>query len=503
MTPKRATPKKTNKKKNPQSAGSAVMVACWEDDPGDPKSQPPLVPIHVPAPNQAATPLPFKIKGTVPAPQVYAVGSPGFLYYANACALRRTADFWGGIVPAKTSWEVGKTLAVNLDSGEDLNAFYTRGGGGETPGLHFFHEAVKGRVYFSGESPDVACHEMGHAVLDAIRPQLFNAQFIEAAAFHESFGDMSGLLSSLQVPSFRQAVLAETGGNLNRNSRLSRLAEQLGAAIRMLHPDAVDSDCLRNASNSFFYKDPQNLPPSAPASQLSSEPHSFSRVFTGAFLNALAGIVTTLSNSPTADTLAAASEDAAQILIGGILAAPAVPEYFTQVAAHMVQFGEQAPFNGKYRDVLKGAFIKKGILSLQSASTLGSVKRRGMTANLVQQDLATRTGELPMATIPAAQFGLTKNTLGVHAVADPKQFAVSASSLLTGPLEPRTAQAAAEIYTEDIFKRGHVDVGEHAHPQHGTNHRFNFKTHVIVEKDGELQLERLTFDCGFGMYARF
>src|SRR5262249_57703551 len=87
-----------------------------------------------------------------------------------------------------------------------------------------------------------------------------------------------------------QAGLGEPGGPLKRPSRLSRLAEQLGAAIRVGHPDAVDPDCLRNAANSFFYTDPQALPPGAPASHLSSEPHSFSRVFTGGFLDALAGI---------------------------------------------------------------------------------------------------------------------------------------------------------------------------------------------------------------------
>ena len=102
-------------------------------------------------------------------------------------------------MPSGTSWEIGNTLPVDLDSGVDLNAFYTRGDGEDSPGLHFFHDTVKGRVFFSGESPDVACHEMGHAVLDAIRPQLFDAQTIEAAAFHESMGDMSAMLSALQV----------------------------------------------------------------------------------------------------------------------------------------------------------------------------------------------------------------------------------------------------------------------------------------------------------------
>jgi hypothetical protein len=341
---------------------------------------------------------------------------------------------------------------------------------------------------------------MGHAVLDAIRPELFNAQFIEAAAFHESFGDMSALLSALQVTSFRQILFTETGGTINRASRLSRLAEQLGAAIRVSHPDAVDPDCLRNANNSFFYKDPQNLPPIAPASQLSSEPHSFSRVFTGAFLDALAGIFARQGKAPTPEALIVASEHIARILIGGILAAPVVPEYFSQVAAHVVQAGEGSPFNGKYRDVLKSAFIRKGILSLQAATTLGGLKRQNLRSTMIAtQNVATRTRELPIASISAAQFGLRKPMLSVYATAEPKRFGVTASSLISGPLEPRSAQSAAEIYTEDIFKRGHVDAGAHADPESGVANEFSFKTHFIVEKNGELLLQRRTFDCGFGI----
>src|SRR5258706_6652641 len=127
---------------------------------------------------------------------------------------------------------------------------------------------------------------MGHVVLDAVRPQLWDAKSVEVAAFHESFGDMSSILSALQLPSVRSATILDTGGKLYRSSGLSRLAEQLGWAIRQRQPADVDSDCLRNAVNPFFYQDPQTLPPKGPASQISTEPHSFSRIFTGAFFEA-------------------------------------------------------------------------------------------------------------------------------------------------------------------------------------------------------------------------
>jgi hypothetical protein len=495
---KKAKPRKPPKPPKTIPPGGA-SVACWEDDPGDPKSQPALAPIHVPVPNQAAKPLPFKIGGTVPPPNIYQPGTREFLFYANACALRRTADFWSSIVPGGTSWEVGSTLPVDLDSGVDLNAFYTRGDGEDSPGLPFFHDTVKGRLYFSGESPDVACHEMGHAVLDAIRPQLFDAQTIEAAAFHESMGDMSAMLSSLQVPSFRQALLTETGGKLNRNSRLSRLAEQLGAAIRVGHPDAVDADCLRNAANSFFYRDPQTLPPSAPASQLSSEPHSFSRVFTAAFLDSLAGMFKLQGSSPGPDELLATTQDIAKILVGSILEAPVVPDYYSQVAAHMVSFGQSAPFNGKYTEILKGAFVRRGILSLQAAATISNVRppaaARRARAFVAGTERDRR--ELPLAAISAAAYGLKKPAVKVYTAEEAKHFAVTSSSLTLGPVEPRSPQNAAESYTEDLFQRGHVSVGEHASPESGYHHPFSFKTHKIFEKGGELVLKRISFDCGF------
>ena len=497
-----AIKRKSAKKGTDLAAGSKAagskQVSVWEDDPGEPGSQPSINPIAVPAPNPAAAPLPFKISGKTPAPQLYQPGTANFRFWAAAAALRRTADFWTKIVPQGTKWEVGNVLAVQLDSGVDLNAFYTRGEDGNTPGLHFFHQAVSGNTFFSGESPDVVCHEMGHGILDAIRPQLFDAQTIEAAAFHEGFADCSALLSALQAPSFRQMVLTETQGKLNRASRLSRLAEQLGFAIRQLQPDAVDPDCLRNAVNSFFYADPQTLPPSAPASQLSSEPHSFSRVFSGAFLDLLAGILLTINSTPASDDVLKATEDAARILVNAVLEAPVAPDYFSQVAAHMISVGAAAPFNGKYTTVLKSSFVRRGILSLQGAATLSSLAAQPRRAAITGRGAAVKPGALPKAAISAAGYGLKKSAVTVHTASEPKKLAIAAASPTLGSIEPRSAQNTAEFFTEDLFQRGHVDVGNYGDPAAGLHHSRAFQTHLIVaEPNGDLLLKRTKFDCGF------
>lgn len=475
---------------------SATGVLCWEDDPGAPDLKPALKPITVSAPDPSLAPLPFKLRKTAPPPKRYPPGSAEFLYYANACALRRAADFWGRVVPAGTTWQVGAVLPVSIDDGIDLNAFYTRGGFGDSPGLHFFHDRVGGRTYYSGESPDIACHELGHAVLDALQPALFDAQTVEAAAFHEAFGDVSALLSALQVPSLCRAVLEHTNGVLNRTSRLSRLAEQLGSAIRSQHPEAVEADCLRNACNAFFYRDPQTLPPAAPASQLSSEPHSFARVFTGAFLDTLAGVVKVHSAAPEVEDVVQAGDDLGVILTAAVRRASLVPEYFAQVAAEMVRAGEAAPFGGKYRDVLKSAFVRRGILSLQAAAALGTTAS-GVSARRLAAEATARVAELPIATISAAAFGLKRPTVGVHAANEPRKLAVTASALTGGPTVTRSSQQAAEAFTEDLFQRGRVDAGAFVDRRSGIVNRMPFKTHAIVDMSGLLVVKRRTFDCGF------
>jgi hypothetical protein len=188
------------------------------------------------------------------------------------------------------------------------------------------------------------------------------------------------------------------------------------------------------------------------------------------------------------------AQDGAQILVGGVLAAAVVADYFSQVAASMIQVGEGAPFNGKYRDVMKGAFVRKGILSLQAAATVSGVPKQA-----ARSFAAARTSapvDLPRVAISAAGYGLSKGIVTVHAAAEHKRLGVTGASA-SGASQPRSPQSAAESYTDDLFQRGHVDVGEHGDPGAGLHHPFSIKTHKIVEEKGELVLKRVTFDCGF------
>jgi hypothetical protein len=467
--------------------GGATAVAAWEEDPGEPSER--RQPIARPVPNLAATPLPLEIAAPAVAPKSYKPGTSQFRYWTAAEALRRAADFWGKLLPQGVTWQPGGKLKVLLDEGVDLNAYYDR------QALNFFHATVGGTTFFSGESPDVVCHEEGHAVLDAIRPQLWDAASIEAAAFHESFGDMSAILSALQLPSVRQSVLQETNGRLRSSSRLSRLAEQLGYAIRQVQPDAVDADCLRNAVNSFFYTDPAGLPPRAPASSLASEPHSFSRVFTGAFFEALAGMAALLADPPTDANLLQASQDMGRLLVDAAIAAPIVPDYFSQIAAHLIE-ADGARFSGKYSEVIKGAYVRHGILSLDAMTRITAVAPTTALDRAALDAAPPAAAPLPMIALTASSFGLGNRPLMVSSPGEARRLPAAASALDAGSITPPSNEQAARSFVEDLFRRNQVATGTFVDANARARVPHVRPTHRLVEQPGTnaLTLVRIHFD---------
>jgi hypothetical protein len=478
---KRPTRATTKKKK-----ASSTEILAWEDDPKSGGQ-----PIKRPAPRLSSPPLPTRLTGAVVPAKLHKRGTREFRYWAAADALRRGSDFWGSLLPQSASWQPGQTLRVTVDAGVDLNAYYDR------RGLSFFHDTVGATTVYSGESPDVVCHELGHAVLDVLRPELWDAMSTEVAAFHESFGDISALLTGLQIPSLRRAVLKETGSRIGRSSRLSRLAEQLGWAIRQIHPGAAEPDCLRNAVNPFFYRAPETLPPSGPSSSLTAEPHSFSRVFTGGWFEALAGMLASRTRSPTEADLAQVSLDAGRLLVDAIPAAPIVADYYSQVAAHLIE-SDGMLFRARYRDALKSALVRRGILSLEAArettrpATAVSARRARGTA-AAGSGAETHTHRLSFS---AEEFGLDARALLVEAPGGTPRFKVATAAVDLGPRPAASAEQDARRFTKYLFGRGRVDLGTHGHIETRIAHPFARKTHALVLQGQDLTLVRRAFDCG-------
>ena len=416
-------------------------IAAWEDDP---QSSSATEPVERPAPVLERPRLGLSLVGSKPPARIHPRGTRAFRYWSAADSLCRGVQYWVRVLPEDARWHIRRPLVVDLDAGRDLNAYYDR------QQLCFFHDTAGGTTIYSGESPDVLCHELGHAVLDAIRPQLWNAASIEVASLHEAFGDIASILSALELRSVRESVVDATGGRVARASRVSRLAEQLGWAIRQSHPDAVDPDCLRNAANSFFYRQPEQLPPMAPASVLSSEPHSFSRVFTAAWLVSLAGMAE--QADVTADRLAAAAAAAGRLLAEAVARARIASNYFAQVAAGLLA-SDAALFAGKYQAAIRRAFVGRGILSMPSAAALADATRGRPAARRRQPSL--RTIEVP---VDGRAYGLRLRRLLVDVPPGPGRWPAASAAADLGSLVAATPREAGRAFVEDLLRRGRVDV---------------------------------------------
>jgi hypothetical protein len=501
------------------AAEEAGQIHVWEDDPflkaADGSNFVPADPIAADLPQNDQQLLKTQIIGGPPDPKAYEPSTPEFRYWNTASALARGINFWAPLLPSGTQWSTNEQpMQVEIDGGEDLNAFYSR-----RDGLNFFHEGVEDRTVFSGESPDVVCHELGHAILDAVKPELWDAASIEVAAFHEAFGDISSVLSALQLPSLRQFVLEQTGGELNANSRLSQQARQLGWASRLQDgAGAADSDSLRNLANHFFYQDPADLPPLAPASELSSEAHSFSRVFSGAFLDVLAQMFKVgPAGAPAndSDKLLAVTQDAGKLLIEGVRLASVAPGYYSQVAAGMMQ-ADQSLNNGRYRTALSSSFVQRGILAPAAAVSLGrDLQAHGGQAFGVT-GVASRTRQIQFKwdnegykntarDAPAlhvcpltTRFGVT---LHVHLPAEPIRFGVAAAAVTGGAETTLSPEAEARSYVEDLIQLDRIShenapgviPAELTAPGEAAPCD---KTHCLVKEDGKTVLKRRHFDCG-------
>jgi hypothetical protein len=277
-------------------------------------------------------------------------------------------DVWVGYFGKDFEWELGPVLPVVPRAGRDLNAYYDR------RALKFFYstDPDSKRTLYTAESCDVAAHECGHAILDAHHPDYWSSLHPETGAFHEAFGDICALLTTLQFPSVRERLLKETGGDLRKSSNVTRLAEQLGRALYDLYgKDASSAAFLRDLVNTFRYKESWLLPGSAPSNRLSSESHSFSRVFSGAFYQVLVGIYEARRKADAQlsadDALQQARDESGKLMATALVLAPPGDAVYRVLATSMFK-ADQQMFKGKNFDILRKVFSNRRILNVKDAS---------------------------------------------------------------------------------------------------------------------------------------
>ncbi len=258
-------------------------------------------------------------------------------------------------------WPSLSPLVANPRSGKMFNAYYDR------YFLNFFYDTdpKTQQVVYTCESADVVAHELGHAILDALRPDLWAVQSVEIQAFHEAFGDINTMLTQLSQKPVVLKILDETKGDLRLTNSVARIGEQMGLAIyHAKGNDGVPPNfALRTAINEFRYAAPETLPTRTPDTQLAGEPHSFSRVFTGGWYDAFVNVYQQIKKDQpllsAADAVAEARDKLADITYNSIRTAPVNARFFGSVVKAMLAYELQT--GGKYQTAIKEGFERHNI----------------------------------------------------------------------------------------------------------------------------------------------
>ena len=300
---------------------------------------------------------------------LYWPGTPEFdqvnAFYYTTFTLRMYERYARRVIP----WSF-PAPRINVDpyAGGLANAFYNEQD--RLLGFHTFNEA-NGESRSTAQSADVVAHEAAHAVLDGMR-DLYNESFgLGPRAFHESFGDITAVLVALHDDSLVHRVLDWTDGNLRMTNFISEVAEHITAVLNAhsqhIHEHSI---FLRNAFNTLRLQDFDSLDYLTPDPErnLGRQEHNYSRVFTGAFYDALVGVYEQYrKDTPAFLALLRARDVLAHLLVTAIEIGPVGEFSFTDMALSFLT-ADQVLYGGRYQDVVTKAFAERGIISQEMAA---------------------------------------------------------------------------------------------------------------------------------------
>ena len=257
-----------------------------------------------------------------------------------------------------TKWAATTNLLVVPRAGLMANAYYDRAS------LSFFYykDSLNNTIY-TCDSADIITHELGHAILDAIRPDFWNTAVFEVDVFHESFGDINAILTALNYSNLLDNIIAAST-DLRRTSFISSIAEQFGRTLGI-------GNSLRDAYNSYSYVDPMTLPTSRtpPDSRLIREVHSFSQVFNGVFYELLIEFYELFGKNKAG--LIRARDLSAEFIFNAIKTTPATGKFLMAVANNYLAYS-LSKYAGSYTAILTKVFTNRNLMPIPLAENLNN-----------------------------------------------------------------------------------------------------------------------------------
>ena len=316
-------------------------------------------------------------------------------------------EYRGSEIP----WAVsGDQMSVTPHKQEGRNAYYSRWGGGTN--YFYSHSPGLDTVMKTANSTDVVSHETGHALLDGLRPGFFSTHDAETGAFHEAFGDCAAMLMGLRDASNRDMVIEQSGGSLRNHNVISSLAEEFGAARAFDNDNPGDDHkiWLRTAINKFTYKDPSEIPPGrGDDDNLGREVHSFSRLFSGAFYDAIESVYMQSiydDKQCPKEALQTAERVTGPLLTRAIEAGSTSRARFKEIALGMIA-ADGAMNEGKYSDGLKKVFLDRKIITPEDIAN--DEKRRAELPDVRLPENLSKANALNFLEANAEALGVPSN----------------------------------------------------------------------------------------------
>jgi hypothetical protein len=280
------------------------------------------------------------------------IGSDQFDWVHTFSVVRQTLTMYQRLLRNAVPWEWnGSTntdpITVFPHAGVTPNAFYSR----NQKALKFFFfdkpsVPAPAPKIFTCRSLDIVAHETGHAVLDGLKPGWLTSTAPQTGALHESFGDLTAIFVMLSQMDQVEALIAQSKANLHEKNFLAELAEEFGNALG--RPNG-----LRNADNDLKL------------SQVGTEVHDLSQVFTGGIYDVLADIYLFERNFLTTDpafTLYSTAQYLCSLLIRAINAAPASNATFADVVNQMLTVAQTDGKPVQYRNFVRNRFTLREVV---------------------------------------------------------------------------------------------------------------------------------------------
>jgi len=278
-------------------------------------------------------------------PHVVGNADKDFIFYPEENPLEFDAVHTFTIVrQVLFNWFWGpEPIQVYPRAGLDANAYYSR----NEKALRFFYFHPDGDeskpLIYTCRSFDIVAHEVGHAALDSLKPEFLSSSWHpETGGLHESFGDLTAMFTMLAQMDVCEAIIVESKADLHSKTFFPALAEEFGDAFG--RPMG-----LRNADNDLKMSD------------VSTEVHDISSVFTGAIYDILSDFFE-LYQDPglydQAESLFKVGKYLTSLVIASLWQGPDANATYADIANKMLELEEDE----ERKEIINAQFKKREIL---------------------------------------------------------------------------------------------------------------------------------------------